>query len=444
MKKNVFKLTTIFLLMMSLFLPIHAANPVNSVNLDSLSLKSQNYILYNLEHDEVLSELNADAKLPQASLTKMMSVITALDYFSAHSVDLNSTYTITYDDLAGLLAADASIAGFVENETLTIMDILYGAMLPSGADATNALAHLVSPTIPEFVALMNEKAKSLDMLDSNYMNPSGLHDSNHYTTARDQLKLMKYAYQNETFKTLISTKEYTTTKTVQHPEGLVMSSTLLKYFTSDKTNANLYYNPYLIGGKTGQTEEAGLCLASIASHENTTYFMITLNAPATVPAGLWHIEDANKVYLYLYENFKYVKVLEKDKIYAAIPIKDGASEYKVGFNDDINLLTSINVNTQNLTVEVIPQSDHFIAPISSGTKMATLMVKDGSTVVYQQDMVLENTIERSVFAKVLAIVVIILKWLLVLIVILAVVLFGLRRFNKHKLARKRQLRSMKK
>mgnify|MGYP000373445890 FL=1 len=142
--------------------------------------------------------------------------------------DFNDTYTITYELIAPLIEQEAARAGFESGETVSITDLLYGMALPSGADATMAIVDYVSGNEETFVALMNQKAKALGMNHTHFTNAVGLHDENHYSTALDIAILMKAAMENPTCRQILGSVEYRTTSTQQHPNGMILLSTMYK------------------------------------------------------------------------------------------------------------------------------------------------------------------------------------------------------------------------
>ena len=135
--------------------------------------------MVNRNSNEVMYEKNAYEKMYPASMTKMMSAIVAIENMD----DLNREVTISYDMLSGLYEANASMAGFNVNETVTIKDLLYGLMLPSGAECAYALGYTLFGSIDNYVSMMNEKAKMLKMKDTHFVNPNGFHNDDHYSTS---------------------------------------------------------------------------------------------------------------------------------------------------------------------------------------------------------------------------------------------------------------------
>lgn len=266
--------------------PIEAADGAGRNN-GGLSLYSGYALLYDLSNDKVLYSLNSDVTAPPASLTKMMTVYTALLYID----DISDEITVKYEDLAGLYEANASMAGLQERDTVPIVDLLYCTMLPSGADAANTLARAACGSVDKFLIKMNETASSLEMYDSHFENVTGLDSDEHFTTANDLLKLMKAALKNDIFRKVICTDEYVTVPTSYYPDGIRLFSTLSTKFSA----MELDRGP-IIGGKTGYTENAGLCLASLASIDGHEYLLITMGAEGDGKSPQTNLLDA----LYLY------------------------------------------------------------------------------------------------------------------------------------------------
>jgi D-alanyl-D-alanine carboxypeptidase (penicillin-binding protein 5/6) len=256
------------------------------------SILSKYAILVDLENRTVVASKNEYTKCYPASLTKIMTVLVALENID----DINKTYTMPADIYDKLLAQDASMAGFEPGEKVTFKDLLYGALLPSGADASMALAKYVSGSEKDFVALMNKKAKDLGIgKTTHFANPTGLHDKNHYSTVADIYVILEHALQNKDFVKIFTAKTYTTSKTTFHPEGINLESTLFSKITEKQIES-----AWLKGGKTGFTDEAGMCLASLAEKNGKQYILVTAMAKEDSGKTLYpNIEDA----LYIYPNY---------------------------------------------------------------------------------------------------------------------------------------------
>ena len=235
------------------------------------AVNSKYAILIDRNTGEVIAEKNSTSKIYPASMTKIMTLIVA--YENAYSLD--DTFVMTEEIIAPLGPANASVAGFVIGETVTVRDMLYGAMLPSGADATDGLAVHIADSTENFVALMNKKARELGLENTHFVNASGLHDDNHYTTVEEIAIIFEYALSIPECREIMTSRTYTMSPTPEHPEGLLMGSTVLARFTPEYTPVGAT----ILGGKTGYTLEAHQCLASVAVSKNgTECILVTASA----------------------------------------------------------------------------------------------------------------------------------------------------------------------
>ena len=236
-----------------------------------LELYSSSAVLVDVQTGAVLAEKNMDEKIYPASMTKVMTLLVAAENLP----DLDAAFTMTQAIIDPLYLAGASMAGYVNGETVTMRDLLYGAVVPSGAEATEALAQAVAGGEEAFVAMMNEKAAALGLTNTHFMNTSGLHDENHYSTVREIALILQAAMENETCAEILSAENYRASETEQHPDGLAM------------TNKFLYrvHHEYSLGGaeitaaKTGYTAEAMNCCASAGkTPDGRSVICVTANA----------------------------------------------------------------------------------------------------------------------------------------------------------------------
>ena len=242
----------------------------NTRTLD-LELYSSSAVLVDVQSGTVLAEKGMDEKIYPASMTKVMTLLVAAENLP----DLDATFTMTQAIIDPLYLAGASMAGYVNGETVTMRDLLYGAVVPSGAEATEALAQAVAGSEEAFVAMMNEKAAALGLTNTHFMNTSGLHDENHYSTVREIALILQAALENEACTEILSAENYRASETEQHPDGLAM------------TNKFLYrvHHEYALNGaeitaaKTGYTAEAMNCCASAGTTpDGRSVICVTANA----------------------------------------------------------------------------------------------------------------------------------------------------------------------
>lgn len=280
-----------------------------NIKAEELNILSKNAILYNLNDEEIIYEKNSKEKIQIASLTKIMTALVTLENID----DIDKQVMITRDDLIGLAEQNLVTAGFTVGEVVTYKDLLYGLLLPSGADAANVLKRNVSN---DFIDLMNEKADFLKLKNTKFNNPIGLDDENNYSTVEDLLIIFKEALKNEEFKKIITSKEYTTT------DGkLTFKSTIQR--NAKKYGIDI---PYIEGGKTGTTDGAGLCLASIAKDENIDLILITTGAIYD-KISPHHIEDAKTIYDYFIQKYNNQKIIDKTKSFKRIKTKYATVDY---------------------------------------------------------------------------------------------------------------------
>lgn len=262
------------------------ANPTGiPVDLDRLN--SPNAILVDLNSEKVLVEHNSSERIYPASLTKIMTAILAIE----NTPDLDQTLIFLPELFQDLYSQNASMAGFQPGEEVKYKDALYGILLPSGAECCLAFADAIAGSESEFVEMMNRKAEELGMKNTHFRNTTGLHDDDHYSTVKDISILLQYALKNDVFRTVFTSSRYSTTPSNSHPDGFTFRSTMFKNMDSSEVPGG-----EILGGKTGYTGEAGLCLASLASINGNEYILVTAHADGTHQTEQLHIMDAVNVY----------------------------------------------------------------------------------------------------------------------------------------------------
>lgn len=249
----------------------HATYAADAKTLDDIN--SAYAILIDTDSNTVLASRDGEARIYPASMTKLMTLIVAME----HMADLSDTYTFTYQIINPQVEAGASVAGFSVGETVPLIDLLYGTALPSGADATAAIADYVAGSESLFADLMKQKAEAMGLTNTHFVNASGLHDPDHYSTPHEIALILEYALDIPKLREIISTYQYTTAKTEQHPDGLLLTSTVFSRMRGDEPG-----NAEIFAGKTGYTHEAKSCLASAAeTPDGHVYVLVTAFADGT-------------------------------------------------------------------------------------------------------------------------------------------------------------------
>lgn len=259
--------------------------PEGSVNLKKLN--SPYAVLMDVESGNVLAKQKSTARIYPASLTKIMTAIVAIE----HTDKMGEKTTVPSDIFSSLYAEDASLAGFQPGEEVTWKDLLYGILLPSGAECCLTFAEHIAGSEKAFVDMMNEKAEELGMRDTHFSNVTGLQDKKHYSTVEDMAVLLRYALKNETFRQAFTARRYSVPPTNEHPEGFTFYNTMFQAMD----NAGIS-DDNILGGKTGYTEKAGLCLASLAEINGREYILVTAKADGNHYTEPYHVIDAENVY----------------------------------------------------------------------------------------------------------------------------------------------------
>lgn len=286
--KKLFKFLSLTIVIIILILSAAKAYG-NIFNLNQDTYTSEYvYVLDRTNKDELVKK-NHKSKAYPASLTKVMTAIVALE----HIDDLSAIAPIDTASYKKMVNNNSSMAGFYSKETTTYRDLLYGTILSSGGEAANSLAIHIGGDTDSFVKLMNAKASEIGLKDTHFTNPEGLHDKDQYTTAYDMAKLIDYALDNGHFYAIFTKESFTTSSTQDHPNGILLRSTVLS-----KLHGIAQNNFQILGGKSGTTYEAGQCWATLAVKDNKEYISVVMGAELRniKNPDNKHIEDTIKVY----------------------------------------------------------------------------------------------------------------------------------------------------
>lgn len=233
-------------------------------------VKSNYAILVDLDTGRVLAQKNANTVINPASMTKILTLLVAAE----HLTDLDQPFTMTIEITDYAYVNDCSAAGFAKDETVTVRDLMYGTILPSGGEAAAALAIATAGSLEAFTDLMNEKLEELGLSSTAHVtNCIGLYDENHHCTVYDMAMILKAAVENELCYTVLSAHTFTTMETEEHPEGINLSNLFLRRIEDKDTHGEV------VCAKTGFVNESGNCGASYAvSNEGKHYICVTGDA----------------------------------------------------------------------------------------------------------------------------------------------------------------------
>lgn len=248
-------------------------------------VQSQGAVLYDATHNQFLFEQNADTRFYPASITKIMTALLVLENTSL-------TDTVTFSSAAVTnLESGAVTLNVKAGDTFTVKDCMYGLMLKSANEVANGLAEKVSGSVGAFANLMNQKAVSLGCTNTNFVNPNGLNNANHYTTARDMALIAKAAFANPTLSQIASTINYNFPASASMPSvrKLTMGHKMLN------SGNTAYYYPGVVGGKTGYTSLAGNTLVTCAERDGVRLIAVILKSKQT------HYQDTKALLDYGFE-----------------------------------------------------------------------------------------------------------------------------------------------
>ena len=235
----------------------------------AIPLPPQCVLLVNMSSNEIVAyNENYNTRIYPASLTKVMSLIVAVEALEDEE-QLKDTVLMTSDMIDPMIAEGASRAGFLAGEKPTVEELLYGMILPSGADAVLAIAEYIGGSNAEFVRMMNEKAQEMGLKGTHFMNATGMPDDSHYSTPMEMAMVLEYAVQVDLCRKILSTYKYTVPPNVVEREAIELTSTTFSRMTGDEMPGVKIY-----GGKTGFTENARHCLGTFAEINGEMYIAV--------------------------------------------------------------------------------------------------------------------------------------------------------------------------
>ena len=392
----------------------------------------------------VLYEKNADERRYPASTTKIMTALLVLE----NVADLNETVTAQASDFE-TLEADSSSAGIKEGETVTVEDLLYGLMLPSGNEAAYMLARHVAGSYEAFVDMMNKRAEELGCTGTHFVNPCGLHDNNHYTTARDLYKIAYAAMQDETFADIADTVQWNMSKTNMQEERKVLTTNQL-IFSSYQPWAYAYCK----GIKTGNTSQAGNCFVGYAEYGDAKLYSVVMGCDSSsleysnIPASF---TDTKALFEWGFESFTSKTLAKQGDTVGSVNVRlsTDTDQLVLTVKNDLVSLLPADLDVEDLGEPQITAPESVNAPIKAGdvigsatysyngttygtVELVALSDVERSTVLYYADL-LSNFFQSTVFKVIL----IVLAVFVVLYILFNLTFGGMRRRNQRKKMRTR-------
>lgn len=343
---------------------------------------------------KILYSKNANSIMYPASTTKIMTAILTLE-----NCKLSDTAVVSHNAVFSI-PSGYSTASLVEGEVLTIEQLLNVLLIPSANDAAVVLAEHIAGSVEAFSDMMNSKAVELGCLNTHFVNPNGIHNENHYSTAYDLALIGKYAMQFPTFKEISSKTRYTLPITNAYSkEDRIFNTTndLIKpNYSSSPTN---YYYKYATGGKTGYTDPAGQCIVATATKDNISLIAVTLHGDFTEDNLSQRALDCKALFEYGFNNFSMVSIAQKGDVASNMKVPNAtkdSSSLDLLYSDDIYAFVPNRFDTSSVTPNIKLSST--FAPIAQDTVLGTISYDiDGSN--YSCNLLASHEVYKNQFAK---------------------------------------------
>lgn len=405
---------------------------------DELAEHAGAAILMDSSSGKILFSKNPDKKVYPASTTKIMTAILVLE----NTEDLSTVVTAQTKAIEEITREHSNM-GILIGEELTIEQLLYGMLVYSANDAANVLAIHTAGGIDEFSVMMNEKAKELGCTGTNFSNPHGFHDDDHYTTAYDLALIAQYAMKNEKFREIVNTDIYVMPATNKYL--LERNLTNTNHLVSTKRQNDYFYDK-ATGIKTGYTGEAGSCLVSSAKSGNTEFISVIMNCKNEAGVqGAYSFIESKELLEYGFENFKLIPLAKTDDIVSSSSVYESKNGMRVTLipEKELSAMLPIDINTETDIKKTITYNSTKkpVAPIKKGDTLGVVKYEYQGEVLGEVKLLANNSVEKDhILAGIHLMVSIFTNPILIIVVIvLLLLIIKLRNDSKRRRNRRRQM-----
>lgn len=349
-------------------------------------------ILMDLDSGKILYSKNSNEKMFPASTTKVMTAILTLEnkqLTDIVTISHNSIYNVPYG---------YSTASLYEGEQLTVEQLLHVLLIPSANDAAFALAEYVGGSVENFANMMNAKALEIGCKNTHFVNPNGIHNDNHYSTAYDLALIGKYAMQNDIFKKIVSETTYTLPSTNKYDKADRIFNTTNELIRSNSK----YYYKYATGAKTGYTENAKSCIIATATKDNVNLIAVILHDEKTDTGISTRELDCKTLFEYGLNNYSIKPIISKNYIAKTITVPSATQDTKsldLIADKDLTALIPTDCDVSNSTANIV-LNDNISAPISTGDVLGTITYTVDNY-SYTANLVASHDVYKFNFTKVL-------------------------------------------
>lgn len=335
--------------------------------------------LVNADTGTVIYQKNAQEKIYPASTTKLMTAILVYEKFKNN---LNTTVAVQRDDITPLEGKFGSLVPLKVDEQLTIEQLLNCLLIKSGDDSADVLARVTAGSIDKFVEEMNAKAKEIGAKYTHYVNPHGLHDPDHYTTAYDTYLIAKYAMQYDEIAKIVASPSYTMAATNKTPATSFANTN----FLLSPGNKTFYYK-YVKGIKTGTTTPAGACLVSYAEKDGQTYYCVAMGGKKGSDGSNTAFSETKALYQWVFGNFEIKPIVKTTDTAAQVKVELASNVTQINLVPSKQLNSLVPKDFQTSDIKITQHLPQYVnAPIKKGQKIGTeeLAIVDPKTNAQQK------------------------------------------------------------
>lgn len=353
-------------------------------NAAEINISAPVCVLMEYSTGKILFEKNLNKMMYPASTTKLMTAILVLE-----KCQLTDVATVS-NSAVDSVPAGYSTAYLQKGEKLTIEQLLHVLLIPSANDAANVLAEHVGGSIANFANMMNSKAKEIGCENTNFKNPSGIHDENHYSTAYDLSLIAKHAMQFQTIKDIVQKTVYNLPKTDKYnSDNRIFYNTnlLLSHHSPDD-----YYYPYATGLKTGYTNPAKDCIIATAKKDDLELIAVILGAEDTNGSLVPKFLDCKKLFEYGFSNYSYKNIKKANSVVTKVSVLGATEDTKLNIlvKNDINVFLENNFDINNLEPK-LELDTPLVAPIKGGSTIGKITY-DIDGIIYTSELIAETDV----------------------------------------------------
>lgn len=385
----------LFALLTSLLaVPRALAEPAS--DLPTIDVAAKAALLMDRKTGAVVYAKNEHQELYPASLTKIMTALLVLEAIDAGKLTMDTQLTVSASSLDGL-SSDGSTANIKVGEILTVRELLYCMLVVSANEACNILAEAVSGDVDTFVAAMNDRAQALGCADTHFVNATGLHDPEHYTSAWDLYLIATQALTHKDFMSLCDTSDIVLPATNLSKERHLYSTNYL----ISSFRALGYIDKDAHGIKTGSTSDAGHCLVSTAVRGSLSFLSVVLGAEkVTLPTGKTQVQsfsETSRLFDWAFENFTYQTILKTTETPAEVKVtlSRQVDYVTVHPSEDTVVLMPKNLKPEELKRTVRFASQSVEAPVKQGDQLGEIELSYGDTVYAAVPLLASNDVDAS-------------------------------------------------